>query len=135
MTGFTLGLSTLTLTVQSIILGIVIVLFFQCTSIFFNPTNRMEGGFKWWLVIHVAAMFSIVTVATGMGLNLTSIAYITSREFPGNNEPAPGPMGYKNLIYSTASSVIPNNLLQVNQWLADGLLVSCTPISIEKHLM
>ena len=95
----------------------------------------MEGGFKWWLVIHVAAMFSIVTVTIGMGLNLTSTAYITSREFPGNGEPAPGPMGYKYLIYSTALSVIPNNLLQVNQWLADGLLVSCTPVSVKRHLM
>jgi hypothetical protein len=80
-------------------------------------------------------MFSIVTISVGMGLNLTPTAYITNREFPGDNEFPPGPMGYKRLTYSTASSVASNNLFQANQWLADGLLVSCIPICVEKDLI
>jgi hypothetical protein len=114
--------------VHSIVLGIVIALFFRCTSAFLNPANRMEGRVKWGLVTHVALMFSIVTVTTGMGLNLTPTAYITNREYPGDDEFPPGPIGYKFHIYATALSVTPNNLFQVNQWLADGLLVSCVPI-------
>ena len=91
-----------------------------------NPVNRARWGIKWGLAIHTAVMFTIVTISIGMGLNLQSMAYINDREFPGNEELPPGPTGYKMLIYAKAISLAPNITFYMNQWLADGLLVTCT---------
>lgn len=118
-------LSVLTLSAQSVILGIVTVLFFQCMVALFNPANRKgKRSIKWGLVVHTAAMFSIVTIFTGMVLNVLSISHIDNREFPGNDSFVPGPIGYKLLIYAKPIHLVPNLALQLNQWLADGLLVS-----------
>ena len=65
-----------------------------------------------------------------MGLNLQSISHIDNREFPGDKLFRPGPLGYKESIYSNAISVIPNLAFLLNQWLADGLLVSSILISV-----
>ena len=89
-----------------------------------HPVNRARGGIKWGLAIHTALMFFIVTISTGLGLNLQSMAYIDGREFRGGGEFPPGPMGYKLLIYAKAISLVPNITFYMNQWLADGLLVS-----------
>ena len=70
-------------------------------------------------------MFLLVTVSTGMGLNVQSISHIDNREFPGNDQFPPGPLGYKELIFTKATCLFPNLIgLQLNQWLADSLLVS-----------
>jgi hypothetical protein len=65
------------------ILGILIVLFFQCMAALFNPANRRREGIKWGLVSYTVVMFSFVTVFTAMNLNIQSISYIDNREFPG----------------------------------------------------
>ena len=69
-------------------------------------------------------MFLLVTVATAMGLNLQSVSHVDNREFPADGQFPPGPMGYKFFIYTKAISLVPNLTFQLNQWLADGLLVS-----------
>ena len=90
-----------------------------------DPINRTRGGIAWGLVAHTAVMFSFVTIATAMGLNLLSISRIENRDFPGvSGVLPPGPFGYKYLIYDKALSIVPNLMFQLNQWLADGLLVS-----------
>jgi hypothetical protein len=98
-----------------------------------NPVNRARGGIKWGLVIHTVLMFCIVTIATGMGLNSQAVAYIDYREYPGNEELPPGippgPSGYKVFTFAKAISLVPNITFYVNQWLADGLLVSSMPDS------
>ena len=120
-----MSLSVLTSFAGSIILGIVTVLFFQCMGALFDPVNRTRGrGIQWGLVIHTTIMFAFVTISTGMGLNLQSISHVDNREFPGDGPLPPGPLGYKQLIYSNAVSVVPNLAFTLNQWLADGLLVS-----------
>jgi hypothetical protein len=97
----------------------------------FNPINRTTGRAKWGLVVHTALMFSIVTVATSVGLQLQSISFIDNRKFPGNgSELPPGPVGYKYIVGSEAVYLVPNIMFQVNQWLADGLLVSSASNSI-----
>lgn len=96
----------------------------------FNPTNRTTGRAKWGLVVHTTLMFSIVTVATSVGLQLQSISYIDNREFPGGGELPPGPIGYKYVVGSEPIYIIPNTMFQINQWLADGLLVSSASNSI-----
>ena len=112
------------------VLGIVVVLFFQCMTALLNPVNRAWGGIKWPLVAHTAAMFSFATIYTAMNLNLQSIAYIDNREFPGEKMVLPGPLGYQFLIYSKAISVVPNLMYMLNNWLADGLLVSFVSNSV-----
>ena len=108
-----------------VILGIVIVLFFHCMSALLSHANRATGGVNWLLVAHTAAMFSFVTIYTAMNSNLQSISYIDNREFPGiDDQISPGPLGYQLFIYGEAVSVVPNIMFLLNNWLADGLLVS-----------
>ena len=111
---------------RSIILGIVIVLFVQNMVTLFSSVDRTRSrGTKWGLVAHTAVMFLLVTVSTGMGLNVQSISHIDNRELPGNDQFPPGPLGYKELIFTKATCLFPNLIgLQLNQWLADGLLAS-----------
>lgn len=109
---------------QSTVLGIVIVLFFRCIAALFSPTNRSKGGIKWPLVAHTVVMFSFVTVYTATSLDLQSISYIDNREFPGvDGLLPPGPLGYQLFIYSKAINIVPNVMVLLNNWLADGLLV------------
>ena len=50
-------LFSLTLFVRSIILGIIIVMFFHSITALFNPTNRRSEGTKWGFVIYNFLMF------------------------------------------------------------------------------
>ena len=105
--------------------GIVIILFFQCMDKLLNPVHRRMEGIRWGLVAHTVAMFSAVTVYTAMSLNILSDCYIDNREFPGvDGVLPPGPSGYRFLIYSGVISLVPNVMFLLNNWLADGLLVS-----------
>ena len=117
------------MSVRFITPGIAVALFFQCMIALLNPTNRTKHGTKWGLMVHTATMFSIVTLTTGMGLNSHSRSYIDNRGFPGNEEIPPGPLGYKILSASKATSVVPNVTPLVNQWLADGFLVRSVSVS------
>ena len=42
----------LTLFVRPIVLGIIIMMFFQCIAALFDPANRRREGTKWALVIY-----------------------------------------------------------------------------------
>ena len=108
------------------ILGIVIVLFFNCMAALFNPINRRGEPIKWALVSYTVVMFSAATVFTGMNLEILSVSYINNREFPGAQYPPipPGPYGYQIFIGPEAINVTPNVVFNLSDWLADGLLVS-----------
>ena len=123
---FNLRVSALAFTscVLSVVLGVVMVLFFQCMSALFDPTNRARGGIRWGLVAYAAVMFSFVTVFVAMNLNAQSVSYIDNRAFSGNNGIPPGPLGYQFLLYSKPISIVPHFMFLLNNWLADGLLVS-----------
>lgn len=93
----------------------------------FAPVNRAGAGVKWVLVAHTVIMFSLYMVATALGLDLQSISYIDDRAFPGNDAIPPGPLTYQLLVtQSEAISITPAVVFLLNQWLADGLLVSPT---------
>ena len=110
------------------VLGILIVLFFQCMDTLFNPVNPRREGIRWGLVSYTVAMFTFVTVLAGMALHIESISYIDNREFPGlEGVLPPGPLGYVNSIRQTALSIIPNLMFFLNNWLADSLLVGSLP--------
>ena len=88
-----------------------------------GPTSRTRGGSKWGLVAHTVALFSIATISVATGLYVLSASYIDGREFPGARGLTPGPFGYELLPKFTAISIVSNSVVQVNQWLVDGLLV------------
>ena len=106
------------------ILGIVIVLFFQCLDKLLNPIHRTGGTIRWPLVAHTVAMFSFVTILEGMNLNIQSVSYINNREFPGTDQTYPGPFGFLAFSYSKMINIIPTLTFLLNNLLADGLLVS-----------
>lgn len=110
---------------RSSILGIVIVLFFRCMAALLNPVNRRGEGIKWGLISHTMVTFSVATTLTGMQLGILSICYINNRQFPGvEGVIPPGPLGYQWVIYSEALGIAANLMFFLNNWLADGLLVS-----------
>ena len=89
-----------------------------------DPINRSRGGIKWGLVVHTIAMFSFVTIYTATNLDIQSFSYIDYRVFPGSPGTVPGPFGYQLYTYSQAICVVPSVVFTLNNWLADGLLVS-----------
>ena len=108
-----------------LILGIVIVLFFQCVAALFNSAHRRGKNSKWGLLSYITATFSVVTVLIAMQLNLQSISYIDNREYPGvDGVTPPGPLGYQESIHASALTVIPDLMFLLNGWMADALLVS-----------
>jgi hypothetical protein len=115
------------LLIRSVVLGIVISLFFRCMGALLNPIDSTRREIKWGLVAYTSAMFSFVTIFTAINLHLQSISYIDNREFSGGKLLPPGPLGYQLSIYSEAINVAPYIMLFLNQWLADGLLVRYSP--------
>jgi hypothetical protein len=85
---------------------------------------RRGGGIRWLLVAHTVSMFLFATINAATGLELQSASNIENRGFPGNEELPPGPFGYNLLVFSNAITIVPNVMFLVNNWLADGLLVS-----------
>ena len=65
------------------ILGITIILFFQCMAALFSPVHRKGEHIKWGLVSYTTVMFLLVTVFTAPNLKILSISYIDNRRFPG----------------------------------------------------
>ena len=101
------------------------MLFFQCMAGLFNPVHRKGGRIKWGLVSYTTATFLIATVGTAMNLDSQSISYVNHREFPGvEGRLPPGPLTYQIFITSSAIGIIPSVSFPLNNWLADGLLVS-----------
>jgi len=108
-----------------IVLGIVIVMFFQCITALFDPANRRREGTKWALVTYTIVMFSFSTIRFIMTLNLVSISFVDNREFPGfGDQLPPGPIGYMLSACPKATSVVPGLMFLLNNLLADGLLAS-----------
>ena len=86
-----------------------------------GPTNHTRKGSMWWLAAHTIALFSVATMALAMGFFLLLVAYIKGREFPGVSS---GPFSYLGLRKFDVVESISGSVIQVNQWLVDGLLVS-----------
>ena len=103
----------------------LVVLFFQCMAALLNPVHRIGEGIKWGLVFHTVAMFSLATVYTTILLHGQSICSIDNRNFfDPNGVLSPGPMGYQSSIWSGPLGVTLTVVFLLNNWLADGLLVS-----------
>ena len=104
------------------VLGIMIAVFFQCMAALFDPVHRRGERTKWGLVSYTMVMFSFVTVFTATNLDIQSISYIDNREFPGVE--GVGPFRYEWFISAEILTTVSNVVFPLNNWLADGLLVS-----------
>jgi len=109
-------------------LGILIVLFFNCMTALFNPAFRRGEGIKWGLVTYTVIMFSLVTVYTATKDHILSICYIDNRDFPDY-----GPWGYHESNANTAVWIIARTAFNLNNWMADGLLVGSSFDSAAGH--
>ena len=111
--------------VCSVIIGIVIALFFKCVAALLNPAHRRGGPVKWGLVFYTTVMFSFLTIQTAVALHVQSISYVDNREFPGiAGVVSRGPLGYVGFANQEALNIVSTTMFFVNGWLADGLLVS-----------
>jgi len=107
------------------ILGLLILLFFRCMAALLNPAHRREEGIKWWLIFYTAAMFSFVTVYTAMNLHIQSNSFIDNRrDIEGDGGYYSGPLQYQYGVHLTTLGLLPSVMFNLNNWLADGLLVS-----------
>ena len=100
------------------------MLSFQCMAGLFNNEHRKGERIKWGLVSYTVVTFLIATVGTASILDYLSISYVDNREFPGIDMTPPGPFIYQLFTTPSAVSIIPNITFPLNNWLADGLLVS-----------
>ena len=115
---------------QPIIVGITVVLFFQCMGALLNSVNHARRSVKWGLIAHTTTMFLFVTIYTATTLDILSITHIDNRNFPGvNGVLPPGPVGYGLFALSNPIGIVPAVMFLLNNWLADGLLVSFAPNS------
>jgi len=105
------------------ILGVLIVLFFQCMAALFNLAYRRGEGIRWGLVSYTTVMFLFATVYTAMNLNMQSTSFIDNRKFLGLGGSSLGPLGYQAFARSELFNLTPNLMFLLNCWLADGLLV------------
>ena len=100
------------------------MLFFRCMAALRNPVYRRDEGIKWWLVSYTVTMFSFVTVYTAMNLQIQSNSFIDNRQdIKGWSTPLSGPLKYQYNIRSAVLGLIPSIMFNLNNWLADGLLV------------
>ena len=111
---------------NSVVPGILVVLFFQCMGALLSSANRNREGVNWGLVSYTVVMFSCATVVNGWAQYFASISFIDNRNFPGVEGAAPpGPFGYQQTICSTTVGTSPTFASSLSYWLADGLLVGC----------
>ena len=95
--------------------------------------NRARGDIRWGLVALTTAMFTLTTIILASFLDIMSISYINNRGFPSlNGAPLSGPLGYQMSTYRKGISFVAPIMVPVNQWLADGLLVSSASNSVAK---
>ena len=87
-----------------------------------NPVHRRDEGINWWLVFYTMAMFSFVTVYTAANLHNLSMSFVDNRE-PTDPDYS-GPLVYQSdFIPYTPLGLLVNIMFDLNNWLADGLLV------------
>ena len=116
--------SMLTGPVRIVFLGIAVALFFRCMSALLGPANTMKSGIRCALVAHTVALFSFLTIPILIDMYYLFLEYISNREFTGGDEYFPGPLGYDVFLTTKPLATFFDVMFPLNQWLADGLLVS-----------
>ena len=95
-----------------------------------DPANNIKKNVKWGLAAHTVAMFLFLSIPAAIALYTASMEWIDNRNFPGTDELPPGPVGYDTTLNFDTRAAIFDVMFPLNQWLADGLLVSLAPNSV-----
>ena len=61
--------------IQPVMLGAVIILFFQCVGALLDPVNKIRSV-KWALVTHTAALFLFLTIPMAADIWIPSTEFI-----------------------------------------------------------
>lgn len=93
----------------------------------FDPVRRTKEGIRWGLVAYTTAAFSFVTIFTATNLHRQSVSFIDDRKYSDYNDASPGPVAYQSAICAKLVYVVPIIMFMLNNWLADGVLVSYAP--------
>jgi hypothetical protein len=95
-------------------------------SALLDPVHHTTKAIKWGLVAHTLAMLFTSTIAVAINRNVFSSSFIDHREFHGVEDYPSGPIGYYPFIVTNGGALMDVSYLMfpLNQWLADGLLVS-----------
>lgn len=103
-------------------------------SALLHPAHPTAKGIRWGLVAHTVAMFSFLTIGAAINREIFSISYIDNRKFPGADGSLPGPIGFQSSDFSSQEFIryIAIGTFPLNQWLADGLLVSSASDSVAR---
>lgn len=106
-----------------LILGMLIVLFFQCVAALLNPEPCGRGYQVGTRILHCGHV--LVRDRTQRNTaNSRSSSYIDNREFRGvEGFLPPGPFGYLLFTWSRATTIATSPMFLLNYWLADGFLV------------
>ena len=118
--------STRAHSVRSVVLGIVVALFFQCMAALLDPAYLRRDGIKWGLISYTVVMFSFATVFTATNLDIQSTAYIDNRDLKivdDNGLVLGEPLMYQYGSCPGTLGFILGLMFLLNYWLADGLLV------------
>ena len=89
-----------------------------------GPTNRMREGNRWGLVAHTVALFSVATISFSINLSSFLVVYMDSRKLPRTDDWPLKPPGYLMIPNFIVVATISHSVIQMNQWLIDGLMVS-----------
>ena len=118
--------SVFAMLIPPVILGVVVILFFQCMGAFLDPVNKIRRSVKWALVVHTVALFLFLTLPVAADIWIPSTEFVDHRNFPGTGGQSlgpTGPIGYDQVIGETAINPALNVMFPLNQWLSDALLV------------
>ena len=84
----------------------------------------MRKSVKWGLVAHTVALFFFFTTGFMTNRYIVFTEYIDNRDFPGNDEFPPGPIGYESGFAVGPFVPVYSAMFPLSQWLGDALLVS-----------
>ena len=88
-----------------------------------NPVCGTKKAIKWGLVAQTFVMFSFLTIANLINDDLLSVEFVNNREFSEAGRLL-GPFNYAFFVDEEAEGTVAGFLPLINQWLANGLLVS-----------
>lgn len=106
--------------------GAVITLYVMCVNLLLKQAaNTSTTGMRrqcYAFVAYSSVLFTIGTLYIVSAVRMLQLSFIDNRNFPG------GPSAFESVMFSIPISNLGNVNYAIGNWLADGLLVSRSPI-------
>lgn len=98
--------------------GIVFTLSIICFSALLRDFRHTKMRRDILLLVFVFLTFAVNTAMTGANMQLTMLAFVNDRNYPG------GPSAYDALVYTVPVNIAVNDCIIVSVFMGDALLVS-----------